>query len=86
MNMTEYLKVKDYSYEEYCEYLKDLHGKVLFKYGSSKNKKPVVIRFEFRQLFTYPARKKALYITGSGGLKEKSPHPMPEIRPIFLNL
>ena len=40
MNMTEYLKVKDYSYEEYCEYLKELHGKVLFKYGSSKNKKP----------------------------------------------
>lgn len=40
MNLEEYNKIKDYTYEEYCEYLKDKYGKVPYKYGSSKNKKP----------------------------------------------
>jgi superfamily II DNA or RNA helicase len=40
MNRAEFDLVKNFTYAEYCEYLKTKYGKVPFKYGSSKNKKP----------------------------------------------
>lgn len=40
MHLEEYNKIKDYTYEEYCEYLKNKYGKVPYKYGSTKNRKP----------------------------------------------
>lgn len=40
MNLEEYNKIKDYTYEEYCEYLKNKYGEVPYKYGSSKNRRP----------------------------------------------
>lgn len=39
MNKTEYLKVKDLSYQEYCNYLKEKYGNVPYKYGNRKNHK-----------------------------------------------
>ena len=40
MHLEEYNNIKDYTYEEYCEYLKNKYGKVPYKYGSAKNRKP----------------------------------------------
>lgn len=40
MNLNEYLKVKDYQYEEYVAYLNNKHGMVPRKYGSKFNKRP----------------------------------------------
>lgn len=40
MNLEEYNKIKDYTYEKYCDYLKNKYGEVPYKYGSSKNRKP----------------------------------------------
>lgn len=40
MNLQEYLKVKDFTYNQYCNYLKEKYGLVPYKYGSTKNKKP----------------------------------------------
>lgn len=39
MNKKEYLKVKDLSYQEYCNYLKEKYGSVPYKYGNKKNHK-----------------------------------------------
>lgn len=33
MNIIEYNKVKDFSYEEYCDYLKNKYGPVLIRYN-----------------------------------------------------
>lgn len=41
MNLNEYIKVKDYQYEEYVAYLNNKHGMVPRKYGDRKfNKRP----------------------------------------------
>lgn len=39
MNIIEYNKVKNFSYQEYLAYLKAKYGTVPYKYGSTKNKK-----------------------------------------------
>lgn len=38
MNLAEYLKVKDFTYEQYCAYLKDKYGTVPFAYGNKGNR------------------------------------------------
>lgn len=40
MNRAEFNRVKNFTYEEYCDYLKAKYGKAPARYGSSKNKKP----------------------------------------------
>jgi superfamily II DNA or RNA helicase len=40
MNKAEFDTVKNFTYDEYCNYLKTKYGKVPAKYGSKKNKKP----------------------------------------------
>lgn len=39
MNKEEYEKVKNYTYDEYCNYLKQKYGEIFYTYGSQKNNK-----------------------------------------------
>lgn len=38
MTLSEYNKVKNYTYKQYCEYLLNKYGPVLYKYGNQKNR------------------------------------------------